>query len=110
MATGIVLLGFCVISLLGYAKALSSGNENAVVLVACIGLVLSTGWLFVNFGSKYWQENWESVIENIDKNGEITGRDCGVFAERLEKKIRFSVSKIVISISVFLYSFGLRWL
>lgn len=37
-----------------------------VFLITCIGLVLSLSWYLVNRGSKYWQENWEKHLDELE--------------------------------------------
>ncbi len=37
-------------------------------LIACVGLVLSFGWLLANRGSKQWQENWENHVDLLEDN------------------------------------------
>lgn len=37
----------------------------ASLCIACLGLVLSTSWFFVNKGSKFWQENWENHVVQL---------------------------------------------
>lgn len=41
-------------------------HPRMVFLIACIGVVLSVGWYFVNRGSKYWQENWERHVDVLE--------------------------------------------
>ena len=63
-------------TLVGYAAAQSgtdidSSSANAdqkflSVLLASLGLVFSVAWLFVNKGSKQWQENWENHVDMLE--------------------------------------------
>jgi hypothetical protein len=41
------------------------------LLVSGFGLVCSVSWALVSRGSKYWQEQWESKIEQIEKVPEV---------------------------------------
>lgn len=52
----------------GYFALATYANTRPVMvfLVACIGLVLSTGWYLVNRGSKYWQANWERHVDSLE--------------------------------------------
>lgn len=48
-------------------QASSSANkENMSVLLCNLGIVFSFGWLCVNRGSKYWQENWEKHVDMLE--------------------------------------------
>jgi hypothetical protein len=40
----------------------------SLLLVSCIGFLLSLGWYLVNRGSKYWQENWERHVDLLESN------------------------------------------
>lgn len=65
-------------------------------------MVCSLGWTLANRGSKYWQEQWESKIEEAEKN--ITGPWFGREEPRQDKGrwlsgARYSVSKIAITVS-----------
>lgn len=41
-------------------------KDDMSVLLASLGLVFSVAWLFVNRGSKYWQENWEYHVDMLE--------------------------------------------
>lgn len=44
-------------------------NDNYKILspfIAIIGIVFSYCFYYVNIGSKYWQENWEFIIDKIE--------------------------------------------
>ena len=41
------------------------------VLLANLGIMLSFGWYCVNRGSKFWQENWEALVDQIEDK--VTG-------------------------------------
>ena len=74
------------------------------VAAACFGLVCSIAWSCVNRGSKYWQENWETLVEEAES--EVTGelftlrrerhKDLGWLGAR-----KFSVSRSAIALSDF---------
>ena len=50
------------------AKSLDSpGKQILSLVVAYFGFVLSLGWYYVNEGSKFWQENWESQVDWLEK-------------------------------------------
>lgn len=95
--------GFIASAFVGYAT-LMKDNSSLAVLIACFGFVCSVAWSLVNRGSKYWQENWESIVANIEDD--ITG---SLFKERSgqQKKgiwlssRKFSVSKVAIALSDF---------
>ena len=36
------------------------------LILSCLGLVFSLGWVFVNKGSKQWQENWENHVDMLE--------------------------------------------
>ena len=40
--------------------------QDYLVLLACLGLVLSYGWFCANKGSKQWQENWENHVDMLE--------------------------------------------
>jgi hypothetical protein len=40
-------------------------------LVSCLGLLFSLGWYLVNRGSKYWQDNWEKRVDELEN--EVVG-------------------------------------
>ena len=46
-----------------------SNNGDSLKLqyfLICLGIVFSTAWYFVNRGSKYWQNNWESHLDVLE--------------------------------------------
>ena len=73
-------------------------------MVACFGFVCTYAWTLVNRGSKRWQENWEILVGEFEKD--VTG---DLFKLRREKEIKhlwlsaskYSVSKITIALSDF---------
>lgn len=44
----------------------SSSKTDLSVLLCNLGIVFSFGWLCVNRGSKYWQENWENHVDMLE--------------------------------------------
>ena len=80
----------------GYIALLAGDNFEQIrkyfpqleYLLICLGFIFSFAWLFVNYGSKSWQENWEKhIVELEDKE---TGP---IYKVVLNQRI-FSVSKI----------------
>ncbi len=44
-------------------------NVNEIrLIVSSIGLIFSISWYYVNRGSKYWQNNWEQHVDNLEDN------------------------------------------
>ena len=65
---------FIAVSLAGYGAIQASSMTNKSdlsVFLSCLGLVFSVGWLCVNRGSKYWQENWENHLDMLED------QECG---------------------------------
>jgi hypothetical protein len=48
----------------GYAAL--QAHQIIAFLLACLGLIFSLAWYFVNRGSKYWQENWELHVDLLE--------------------------------------------
>ncbi|GLT13884.1 hypothetical protein [Vibrio algivorus] len=95
--------GFIASAFVGYATVIKNNPALAFVL-ACFGFVCSIAWSLVNRGSKYWQENWESIVANIEDD--ITGELFKYRARQQPKGIwlssrQFSVSKVTIALSDF---------
>ncbi|WP_218951118.1 hypothetical protein [Desulfoluna butyratoxydans] len=56
-------------TLAGYIAIQASSSNNKTdlsVLLSCLGIVFSFGWLCVNRGSKHWQENWENHVDMLE--------------------------------------------
>lgn len=52
---------------LAFSKADSGINSLKILFsLACLGLIFSIGWYFVNRGSKFWQVNWEKHLDAIE--------------------------------------------
>ncbi len=48
-------------------QASQSDKKNDLsVLLCCLGVVFSFGWLCANRGSKFWQENWEYHVDMLE--------------------------------------------
>jgi hypothetical protein len=65
---------FIAASLAGFGAIQASSISNKPdlsVFLSCLGLVFSIGWLCVNRGSKYWQENWENHLDMLED------QECG---------------------------------
>jgi hypothetical protein len=86
-----------------YVITLNSDNINdhkhITIIISLIGYLFSLGWYFVNRGSKYWQENWERHVANLE--GGIQGDlfkvlkmpETNLFTKPF-KEYPFSVSKV----------------
>ena len=95
--------GFIASAFVGYATLIKN-EESIAIVVACFGFVCSVAWSLVNRGSKYWQENWESIVVSIEKD--VTGDLFTSRAEQQKKGVwltsrKFSVSKVTIALSDF---------
>lgn len=56
-------------SFAGYITLKSSEaktDDNLSLLISCLGMLFSLGWLCVNKGSKFWQENWENHVDFLE--------------------------------------------
>ena len=71
-------------------------------LISSIGVVVSFGWFLANKGSKFWQENWEAVVEQIEdkvtgplyKTEVIRCQNGGTVCDCITGPEKFSVSRI----------------
>ena len=88
------------------------------MIISALGIVLSWAWYCVNKGSKYWQENWENHVALLEDDYigplfktlvEKTESDTNekTTKEKTTDPIRYSVSKINILVSRFVF---LIWL
>lgn len=60
---------FIAATLAGFVAIQASSTANKTdlsVLLSNLGTVFSFGWLCVNRGSKYWQENWEYHVDMLE--------------------------------------------
>lgn len=92
--------GFIASAFVGYGALLDKAPGISVVL-AGFGFVCSVAWTLANRGSKYWQENWETKVENTER--EVTG-DLFRSQEPSQPKgwfsaCRYSVSRLAIALS-----------
>ena len=96
------LIGAAFLAFFAIQAADDLGNPEKPVfsfIVANLGFVFSIGWFFVNRGSKFWQENWETQVDRLEKRENLdlyrlvvysrTDRDCW-----LTGAAPYSVSKI----------------
>ncbi|MCS3607946.1 RipA family octameric membrane protein [Erwinia rhapontici] len=72
---------------------------------AIVGYVFSACFYYVNIGSKYWQENWEYMIDKIEFY--VTGNLYKVYFYKNSKEQRPSVSKINLYLSKFIVTIWL---
>ena len=106
---------FIAATLAGFVAIQASSSANRIdlsVLLCNLGIVFSFGWLCVNRGSKYWQENWEYHVDMLEDfvHGPLykvvlsRGRPkgpCEWFVHLLTGPSSISVSKINQLISLF---------
>lgn len=78
---------------------LFTNNEYSLLApaLAIIGSIFSLCFCYVNIGSKYWQENWEFIIDKIEYY--VTGNLYKLFFFESQKTKRPSVTKINIFLS-----------
>lgn len=85
-------------------------NELWLLAVSCFGIVMSSAWVLVNRGSKYWQENWENHIDQLEDD--IVGPLYKTILERPRNlanfinplaPFKFSVSRVNQIVSVFVW-------
>ena len=74
-------------TILGSDKFKSNTITYALYFNICVGFVTALAWVFINKGSKEWQNHWVSHIMTLED--EITGPLL-----RVEKKQRISVTNI----------------
>lgn len=92
----------------------AASHPDLVFLITCIGLIISLSWYLVNRGSKYWQENWEKHVDELEDEfigplyKMILSEDLFPFL-RLTKGYPFSVSRVnqIVSLYVTLIWCGL---
>lgn len=98
--------GFIAAAFAGYA-ALHATNSGLATAIGCFGLVCSFAWTLVTRGSKYWQEGWESKVDECELP--LIGRFFAVEMKPQTHKgawlqsRRFSVSKISIALSDYVF-------
>lgn len=60
---------FIAATLAGFVAVQASSTDTKTdlsVLLCNLGIVFSFGWICVNRGSKYWQENWEYHVDMLE--------------------------------------------
>lgn len=105
-------IGATFAAFLAVQASTSETRTDLSVFLSCIGLVFSFGWVCVNKGSKYWQENWEKHVDLLED--QITGPLYKIELTRNDEMSRFervsnfatgpaqiSVSKVNILISIY---------
>jgi hypothetical protein len=97
--------GFISAAFFGYA-ALRKLNPELGLVVACFGMVCSFAWTLLNRGSKYWQESWETKVNNSEVD--VTGVFFAQEEERQDKgwwlsAQKYSVSKLAIALSDYVF-------
>lgn len=86
--------------------ALEAKSHALPIVVSGFGMVCSLAWTLANRGSKYWQEQWESKIEDVEDN--VTGSLFKREEPRQDKGWwlsgrRYSVSKLTIAVSDYVF-------
>lgn len=81
---------FIAVTFGGYAAMVGSENPKSfqILIILCVGLLLSIAWYFSNLGSKKWQENWENHLDNFEDNF------MGPLYKTINMRGAFSVSKV----------------
>lgn len=107
--------GFLVASFTAYFIVSDSskfGNKPQYeFLVMCLGFTFSLSWYLVNRGSKYWQSNWEKIIDALEDKLQVplyrTNLHNTKKSWNLLSRYPFSVSRINIIVSLYI---SLIWL
>lgn len=105
--------GAVYVKLADHSTGIAAAQDNEMlrdllVCVSCVGLVVSLAWVLVNKGSKFWQENWETHLDLIERDivGDLyktvyeTHTSC-CFKNLLTGSGKFSVSKVNQLISIY---------
>ena len=64
--------GFLIVIFGGYFAVLTVKNDEipykdeSLVLISCLGTIVSWSWYLVNRGSKFWQNNWEIHVDLLE--------------------------------------------
>jgi len=94
--------GFIAAAFVAYFTVLSNDKiedirkEHLEIFLICMGLIFSTGWIFVVIGSKRWQENWEAHVDALENY--VTGPLFKTI--RYNKNAFYSPSSINKSLSI----------
>lgn len=75
-------------------KDLKQEFHHIELYIICMGLIFAFAWRYIILGSKQWQENWESHIDQLEKY--ITG---DLYKTIFKKNKFYSVSKINLILS-----------
>ena len=83
-----------------------SQRSDLLFSVACVGLVFSVAWYFVNRGSKFWQRNWEYQVDILETKAlgplyKTVFSDTNCRFRHLTSAYPFSVSNINHILSLF---------
>ena len=49
-----------------FVAAKPPADVTTSYIIACLGFMFSLAWYFVNRGSKYWQQNWETHVDLLE--------------------------------------------
>jgi hypothetical protein len=93
--------GFIASAFVAFAALYKEGSNYAVV-IAGFGCICSLVWTLANRGSKFWQENWETKVANLEDNlvGNLFKNVEGVQKKFILLRARkYSVSKLAIALS-----------
>ncbi len=100
-----IFIGF--FTVLG-SRNLSCNSENiflnkdvVLFLISNFGVIFSLAWVLVNKGSKFWQENWEEHIFNLEF--EYYGDIYYELSPEQYQNSRYSVSKINLYVSIYVF-------
>ena len=99
--------GFITLAFAFYGYAKKELSQGVIPLgAASFGLICSWCWHLVNRGSKYWQENWEQKVEDLEEK--VTGQKLFFERERrLDKGFwsawTYSVGKLTLFMSLFVF-------
>lgn len=107
---GLTLAGYGAVLTARKTSLTAAEKSDALFAVACVGVVFSLAWYFVNRGSKFWQRNWEYQVSLLE--AQVIGPLYStVFAKHGEKFFSdptgaypFSVSSINHVLSLFVTS------
>jgi len=64
-------IGATMAGFLAIQASTAPNKQDLSVILACLGIVFSFGWVCVNRGSKFWQENWEKHVDVLEDS--VTG-------------------------------------
>jgi hypothetical protein len=70
-------------------------RTDLLVILSCLGLVFSVGWVLVNKGSKLWQENWENHVDLLEDD--VTGPLYKIVLIRPQPEGAYERTKLVLT-------------